>query len=248
MSATARLAYSHLGIGSAAVCGCHDGAGGFLRAYNEPSAACGTSICGGSNNLFYSSGSGVWILDLGIQPVVNQAIVRIGQKIPASASLSHNLKGSTTGVFGGEEVNLGTVVDGTTITGKYRYFKLTSTYTSTSNKDASPEISYFSVEYPRGYPSTGSLELLLDIDFTPENDGSWEIVSSIPAGASLTLTAKASNEGKFEGEETNVGAIAHAGAITVRKRFYKVTGSFASDATNAKTPSLKRIKANFPNG
>ncbi|HEY5595300.1 MAG TPA: hypothetical protein VIL61_09135 [Nitrospiria bacterium] len=252
-----RIAYSHLGIGSVAVCGCHDQAGGKLRAYNEPPAVVGgtgpdCSRIGGSSSLFYPTGSGVWILDLGAMPASNRGTVVISQALPSGTSVTHNLKGSTTGAFAGEETDLGTVTHGSTFVGQYRYFKLTSTLTSNSQRDSSPLVVYFSVLYPRGYLTTGSLDLLLDVDFTPEYDGSWEIDSIIPSGSSLALAAQASNEidsvGRLIGDIINIGAIAHASAITIRKRFYGVHAVFNSDANQMGTPRLTRIKANFPNG
>lgn len=243
-----RMAFSHQGTGAASVCGCHSQAGGKLRAFNEPPAVVGSTRVGGASSLFYPTGSGVWLLDIGAQPISNKAVVIIDDDIPTGTTLVHNLKGSTTGAFAGEEVNIGSVVNESTFTGKYRYFKLTSTFSSNSLRTLTPLVRFFSVTYPRGYPSQGTCNLLLDVGFTPEFNGSWEIVSRLPTGVSLALTAKASNEGLFTGEETDIGAIAHAGVISIRKRYYKVSCVFNSDADNIQTPALRRIKANFPNG
>ncbi len=243
-----RIAYSHLGIGSAPICGCHDQPGGKLRARNEPPAVVGTTRIGGSASLVYPSGSGRWRLDLGATPQVSRGYVRISQKVPAGTSVGHNLKASNTGAFAGEEVNLGAVVDGDAINAAYRHFELESTLTANTQRDSSPLIDYFDVIYQRGYPSSGSTDLLLDAGFTPERNGSWEIDSIVPSGSTLTLTAQASNRENFDSEVENIGAIAHGNAISKRKRFYKVHAVFQTDATATKTPRLTRIKAVFPNG
>src|SRR5579884_103428 len=243
-----RLNYSHLGIGSAAVCGCHDQPGGILRVHNEPPAVVGDIHVGGSSSLFYPNGQGVWRLDVGAIPVVSQGHVRIAQVIPAGTSLTHTLQGSLTGAFAGEEVTLGTVIDGSLINGAYRYFKLTSVFTSDSQRDLTPIIEYFDVIYQRGYPPAGSCDLLMDVGFTPEYNGSWEVDSIVPAGAVLTLTAQGSNRELFDSEVEDLGAIANGAQITIRKRFYKVHVVMQSDATGTLTPRLTRIKATFPNG
>lgn len=244
-----RLAYSHLGIGSAAVCGCHDQAGGFLRANDEPPAAVGTTRVGGAASLFHISGSGTWILDLGSVPLVSEAHIVISDDVPAGTTLEHHLYGSLTGAFAGEETDLGLVEHGDTISDSYRYFKLVSTFEANANRDRSPEVDFFMVIYQRGYPDTGSLNILLDVGFTPERNGSWEIDSVVPAGSTLTLTAEASNRDTFPPAETvTVGAIAHGNAISIRKRFYRIAVAMATDSTSSKTPRLKRIKATFPNG
>lgn len=246
-----RLAYSHLGIGAAAVCGCYDQSGGKLRSYNEPSAVVGDTRVGGSSSLFYPSGSGRWRLDLGAVPQVTRGHVRISQGVPSGTSLVHTLKGSNTGAFAGEETNLGTVIDATLINAAYRYFELLSTFTSNTQRDLSPLVDYFDVIYQRGYPSVGECDLLLDVGFTPEYNGAWEIESTIPSGSTLTLTAKASNQIdglSLAGDIENIGAIAHGGTISIRKRYYLIHATFQTDANSRLTPRLTRIKANFPNG
>ena len=242
------LAYSHLGIGSAPVVGCHDQSGGKLRAYNEPRAVVGTTKVGGATSLFHVTGQGVWRLDLGAAPLANKATVRIAQSAPTGTTIAHNLKASNTGAFAGEETDLGAVVDGTTFTGAYRHFSLTTTFTSNTQRDKSPIIEHFSILYPRGYPASGETDLYLDVEFTPERSGEWEIDSIVPSGTTLTLTAEASNREDFDRDVVNIGAIADGGAILERKRFYRVHLIMTTDADAIKTPRLTRIKANFPNG
>ena len=244
-----RLTYSHLGIGSAAICGCHDQAGGILRAENEPPAVVGTTKVGGAVSLFHVAGSGTWLLDLGAVPIVSEAHIAISDDEPAGTTLTHHLYGSLTGAFAGEETDLGLVEHGDTIGDSYRHFKLVSDFASNANRDRSPEVDFFMVIYQRGYPDTGSLNILLDVGFTPERDGSWEIDSVVPSGATLTLTAEASNRDTFPRSETvRIGAIANGNPISVRKRFYRIAVAMATDSTSSKTPRLKRIKATFPNG
>lgn len=247
-----KLTYSHLGIGSAPICGCHDQSGGIIRAYNEPIAVIGTTGIGGSSSLFYPTGQGKWILDLGRVPLATRGVVRISEVVPVGTTATFSLKASNTGAFAGEEVVIGSVSDGSIITTSYRYFELTMNLTSNTNRDSSPMIDMFMVVYPRGYPVTGSCRLLLDVQFTPEQNGSWEIDSIIPSGSSLVLNATASNQidsgGNLIGDVQAIGAITHGQSITVRKRYYNIDVSFQSTPSLNDTPRLRRIKANFPNG
>ena len=78
---------------------------------------------------FETSGYITVELDLGADVnTSNNATISIDDNVPTDTGLAYTLEGSTTGAWGGEEVALGSVADGSSVAG-YRYYRPTATLT-----------------------------------------------------------------------------------------------------------------------
>ena len=79
---------------------------------------------------FPATGSVVLPLDLGASAATaNSGIISIDDLVPTNSTLTYTAEGSTTGSWGGEEVALGAVEDGSVVAG-YRYYRITGSFTS----------------------------------------------------------------------------------------------------------------------
>lgn len=90
-------------------------------------------------NRYQTTGSISIKLDLGQTPIDNGEWV-LSDIRDNGSSVSYQAWSSTTGVFAGEETNLGTIVDGTVITDLKRYYKITATLTASADNMTSPHI------------------------------------------------------------------------------------------------------------
>lgn len=78
---------------------------------------------------FETDGSITVQLDLGVDAnTENNAVISIDDNVPTGSGLTYTLEGSATGAWGGEEVALGSVEDGSPVSG-YRFYRPTSTLT-----------------------------------------------------------------------------------------------------------------------
>jgi len=92
---------------------------------------------------YNSSGSGTWGLDMGHVPT-DEILIQLDEHNPAATAIGYNLHGSTDN-WGASDVNLGSVADGTRLTGSnlYRYYRLTATLAagpSAVNKTSTPRL------------------------------------------------------------------------------------------------------------
>lgn len=75
----------------------------------------------------------------------NSAIVSIDDLVPTGGGLTYTAEGSTTGAWGGEEVSIGSVSDGSEVTG-YRYYRVTAAFTSDGT--VTPVLKSVKIEIP----------------------------------------------------------------------------------------------------
>jgi hypothetical protein len=75
----------------------------------------------------------------------NQAVVSIDDQIPTGTALTYTMEGSATGAWGGEEVALGAVVDGSRVAG-YRYYRVAAALSG--DKKETPVLKSIKVEIP----------------------------------------------------------------------------------------------------
>lgn len=99
--------------------------------------------------IFQASG---WIqtqtMDLGAVPTVPGEFV-LDSVVPTGTTLTHEAWKSATGVFGGEEVSLGTVIDGQVIVvaDLEQYYRVKSTFTANTSKLKSPTVKSIKVAF-----------------------------------------------------------------------------------------------------
>lgn len=95
---------------------------------------------------FLGSGNITVQLDLGASvTTANNGTVTIDDVVPTGTGLTYILEGSATGAWGGEEVSLGAVKDGSVVAG-YRYYRPTGNFTSDGS--ATPVLKSISIEIP----------------------------------------------------------------------------------------------------
>jgi len=95
---------------------------------------------------FAATGNIVVPFDLGASAATaNKATVSIDDLVPTGGGLTYTAEGSTTGSWGGEEVSLGAVEDGSAMTG-YRYYRVTANYTSDGT--VTPVLKSIKIEIP----------------------------------------------------------------------------------------------------
>jgi len=86
-------------------------------------------------------------LDLGSTPTI-KGEWRLDYLIPGTSALTFQAWSSATGAFGGEETNLGTITDGTEITDLKRYYKVTPSFTNSTNALETPALKSIMARFP----------------------------------------------------------------------------------------------------
>ena len=95
---------------------------------------------------FETTGSITVELDLGASANTdNDAVISIDDNVPTDTGLSFTLEGSTSGAWGGEEVALGSVTDGSSVAG-YRYYRPTANLTGDGS--VTPVLKSIKIEIP----------------------------------------------------------------------------------------------------
>lgn len=82
----------------------------------------------------------------------------------------------------------------------------------------------------QGYAQSGSISVISDLEGQPDSQaiGGWHLADWIEPDATIAHAAWASDTGAFGGEETSLGAVADGDAISVKKRYYKLTTTFTA--------------------
>ena len=85
-------------------------------------------------------------IDIGEIPIVSGEWA-LGDIKPIGTILTYEAWYSTTGVFGGEEVSIGAIIDGDTITDLKRYWRVEASFTSNTERDQSPILQSIKADY-----------------------------------------------------------------------------------------------------
>ena len=130
-------------------------------------------------------------MDLGSSAdTANSGTVSIDDIVPSGSGLAYTAEGSTSGAWGGEEVALGAVEDGSSVAG-YRYYRVTANFTSDGS--VTPVLKSIKIEIPDNVYLYSSLS-----DYTlnaypflksiPGRNIKLNMKDMITEGSSLTVT------------------------------------------------------------